>query len=131
MKKGSIIKILLLSVFGLLFLGYEMNVFADTAATGGIGTIATNVRSQLGGVARLITAAAYLAGMAFAVAAIVKFKAHKDNPTQVPVSQGVVLLFVAGALMWAPAVFKAAGITAFATTTDVGSLSGANTWTTT
>lgn len=129
MKLGNITKALVWAAAGLFCICYGIEGFADPVS--GIGTVAKNIQNQLGGVARLVTAGAYLSGMAFAVAAIVKFKAHKDNPTQVPISQGVVLLFVAAALMWAPSVFKAAGITAFGSTTGVGSLSGQNTWTST
>ena len=52
--------------------------------SGGIGAVATQAKGSLAGLAKLITAGSYVAGMAFAVGAVVKFKAHKDNPTQIP-----------------------------------------------
>jgi intracellular multiplication protein IcmD len=84
------------------------------SGAGGVGDIAKTATSNLENIAKLITAAAYVAGMAFAVGAIVKFKAHKDNPTQIPIGTPIALLFVGAALIFMPSVFKAAGGTLFA-----------------
>ena len=94
------------------------------AAISGFGSVATQVTSNVGAIAKLVTAASYVAGMAFAVGAIVKFKAHKDNPTQVPISNGVVLLFVAAALLFMPTVFKVSGATLFGASGVAGGISG-------
>lgn len=83
------------------------------AAISGVGSVAAQVTSNMANIARLVTAASYVAGMAFAVGAIVKFKAHKDNPTQQPLSTGVVLLFVGAALIFIPTVFRVGGSTLF------------------
>jgi len=99
-------------------------VFAADAPGSGVGKIAENVAGNLGAIAKLITAGAYVAGFGFAVAAILKFKAHKDNPTQVPVSNGIVYLFAAAALMFTPAVFKATGSTLFNSNSGKSSVSG-------
>lgn len=72
----------------------------------------TNV-SHLQALAKLISSGAYIAGMGFALSSILKFKAHKDNPTQVPISTPIVLLFVAAALLFLPSVFQTAGVTLF------------------
>ena len=71
--------------------------------------VAANVTSNFAALAKLITAASYVAGMAFAVGAIVKFKAHKDNPTQIPIGTPIALLFVGAALIFIPTVFKVSG----------------------
>ncbi len=92
--------------------------------SGGIGEVATNVKNNLGGVAKLITAASYVAGMAFAVGAIVKFKAHKDNPTQIPIGTPIALLFVGAALIFVPTVFKMSGATMFGGSGRVATVSG-------
>ncbi len=97
-------------------------VFA--AAQSGIAAIAGNVVSNLSGVAKLITAGSYVAGFGFAVAAIVKFKAHKDNPTQQPLSAAIALLFVAAALIFIPAVFRSTGITLFGNVSGLNAISG-------
>ena len=82
-------------------------------AAGGAGQVAATVTSNIANIAKLITAASYVAGMAFAVGAIVKFKAHKDNPTQIPIGTPIALLFVGAALIFIPTVFKVSGATLF------------------
>lgn len=94
------------------------------AAVSGVASVAAQVTSNLGGLARLITGAAYVVGMAIAVAAIVKFKAHKDNPTQIPIGTPIALLFVAAALIFVPTVFKVSGSTLFGQSGTVAGVSG-------
>lgn len=101
---------------------------AMAANTTDIGGVATQVIGSLGPIAKLVTAGSYVAGMAFAVGAIIKFKAHKDNPTQVPISTGVVLLFVAAALLFAPTVFRVSGQTMFGASGTVAGPSGVTTF---
>jgi len=96
--------------------------WAATSGTG-IGGIAANITSNLKNVAKLITAGSYVGGMAFAVGAIAKFKQHKDNPSQIPLSTPVVLLFVGIGLIFIPSIFKAGGGTLF-TSGVVGGVSG-------
>ena len=89
-------------------------VFAAGGSTiSGVGSVAAQVTTNMSALAKLVTAASYVAGMAFAVGAIVKLKAHKDQPTQVPISAGIVLLFVGAALIFVPTVFKVGGATLF------------------
>ena len=95
---------------------------ASTSA--GLGEVAHQVTGNLGNIARLITAGAYVAGMAFAVGAIVKFKAHKDNPTQVPIGMPIAMLFIGAALIFVPSVFKSAGGTMFGGSGKVAGVSG-------
>lgn len=99
------------------------------AATGpvsgvGIGLVASQVQTNLSSLAKLITAGSYIAGLGFGVGAIVKFKAHKDAPTQTALSVPIVLLFVAAALMFIPSVFQSAGQTLYGTTGQIGGISG-------
>src|SRR3990167_871137 len=105
---------------------YVMGTVALAAISGGIGTVAQNVTSNLSAIAKLITAASYVAGMAFAVGAIVKFKAHKDNPTQIPIGTPIALLFVGSALIFIPTVFKVAGGTMFGSSGVSPSIRGAS-----
>jgi intracellular multiplication protein IcmD len=94
----------------------------------GLGGIATQVTSNLASVAKLITAASYVAGMGFAVGSIVKFKAHKDNPTQVTIGMPIALLFIGAALIFVPSVFGSAGQTLFGTSGTVAGVSGTTTF---
>src|SRR3990167_1222707 len=97
---------------------------AALAAISGVGSVAAQVTSNVGNIARLVTAASYVAGMAFAVGAIVKFKAHKDNPTQIPIGTPIALLFVGAALIFIPTVFKVGGQTLFGQSGAVAGVSG-------
>lgn len=94
------------------------------AAAQDIGTIATTITQSFAGVAKLITAGAYIAGVGFALTSILKFKAHKDNPTQIPIGTPIALLFVSAALMFLPTLFGIAGQTVFGTTAGMGGLTG-------
>jgi hypothetical protein len=94
------------------------------AAVSGIGSVAATATSNLANVAKLITAASYVAGLAFAVGAVVKFKTHKDNPTQVPIGTPIAMLFVGAALIFIPSVFKTTGTTLFGTSGTVAGVSG-------
>ncbi|RDI48619.1 type IV secretion protein IcmD [Aquicella lusitana] len=97
---------------------------AAFAAISGVGSVAAQVTTNVGAIARLVTAASYVAGMAFAVGAIVKFKAHKDNPTQIPIGTPIALLFVGAALIFMPTVFKVGGATLFGQSGTVAGVSG-------
>lgn len=107
---GKVIKKVLLFTGGIALFCMGTLVYASG---GGIGAIATTAKENLSAIAQLITAGSYVAGMGFAVAAITGFKAHKDNPTQSPISKPIVLLFVGAALLFAPSVFQSAGGTLF------------------
>ncbi len=93
-------------------------------AISGIGSVAETATTNLRNVANLITAASYVAGMAFAVGGIVKFKAHKDNPTQIPIGTPIALVFVGVALIFAPTIFKVTGQTLFGASGTVAGVSG-------
>jgi len=95
----------------------------DAVATSGVGAVASTARQQLGAIAQLITAGSYVAGMGFAVGAVVKFKAHKDNPTQIPIGMPIALLFVAAALIFIPSVYSSTGASLFSSG-QVGGISG-------
>lgn len=81
--------------------------------TGGVGEVAKTVTGNLSNIANLIGAAAYVAGIAFALTGLMKFKAHKDNPQQTPLSQPIVLIMIAAGLIFLPSMITAAGGTLF------------------
>ncbi len=97
---------------------------AFAVISSGVGGIASQVTSNLASVAKLITAASYTAGLGFAVGAIVKFKAHKDNPAQVTIGMPIAMLFIGAALIFAPSVFLSAGSTLFGSSGTVAGASG-------
>lgn len=78
-----------------------------------IGDIASLITQSFTNLAKLITASSYLAGLGFSIGAIMKFKQHKDNPTQIPVGTPVALLFIASALLFLPSILGITGQTIF------------------
>lgn len=72
-----------------------------------IGSIAESITSSDSNVTKLITAGSYLAGLGFSIGAIMKFKQHKDNPTQVPIGTPVALALVAAAMAFLPSILDA------------------------
>ncbi len=73
---------------------------------------ATDIASVIGNIQKAVlvpllnvtVAIAYLAGAGFVVAAIFKFKAHKDNPTQVTVGTPIMMLFIGIGLLLFPSI---------------------------
>lgn len=89
-----------------------------------LGEVATTLTGSFEGIAKLITAGAYMAGIGFAMASMLKFKAHKDNPTQIPIGTPIALLFIGAALIFLPNIFGIAGQTIFGGTSGAGGIHG-------
>lgn len=102
-------------LIGLLAFFMSEAVLAANAATT-ISGMVNNVTSAFGYLFKLITAASFMAGTGFAVGAVMKFKQHKDNPTQVPVGTPIALVFIAAALLSLPTILNIAGNTVLGTT---------------
>lgn len=66
------------------------------------GTVVQSVVGSFTNVSKLITAGSYLAGLGFSIGAIMKFKQHKDNPTQIPIGTPAAMEMVAAALAFLP-----------------------------
>lgn len=79
----------------------------------GIGGLADNVKSQFAQIGDLILATARVAGIGFTVAAVFKFKQHKDNPTQVTIGTPFALLAVGVMLMFMKGIFDPAAQTIY------------------
>ncbi|NKB46537.1 MAG: type IV secretion protein IcmD [Legionellales bacterium] len=88
-------------------------LFVEAHAASDLGSIAGNVITTFTNLAKLITAASYLAGLGFAIGAIMKFKQHKDNPTQIPIGTPIALVFIAAALLFLPSILGVTGMTIF------------------
>lgn len=101
----------------------SLMAFAGEAAAGAttIGGMASSIYGSFTQLAKLITAGSYLAGLAFAISAIMKFKQHKDNPTQIPIGTPIALVFIAAALLFLPSILGVAGQTMFG---SAGSVAG-------
>ncbi len=103
------LKSLRYTFFGLM-LGLLPSVFYAEAAPG-IDKLFENVTASLGSVAGAIISISVIAGLAFGVVAIFKFKQHKDNPNQIPLGQPMALLGIAVMLLWLPFLLRSLGST--------------------
>ncbi len=83
------------------------------AGTTTLGGMASSITKTFGAVGKLITAGSYLAGLGFSIGAIMKFKQHKDNPTQIPIGTPIALVFIAAALLFLPTILSVTGQTMF------------------
>lgn len=85
-------------------------VFADNQ---GLKEIAEGMSEQVKAVASLLVIVAYVAGVGFALTGVIQLKAHKDNPTQVPLSKPIVYLIVGICLLFLPTLISSSGQTIF------------------
>lgn len=78
-----------------------------------VGAMASSITGSFTNLTKLITAGSYLAGLGFSIGAIMKFKQHKDNPTQIPIGTPIALVFIAAALLFLPSILGVTGATMF------------------
>lgn len=125
-KTNNLMKFLLstAALAGLFFVDSALAQSSGSAPSGSIGEVAENVVQSFSSVAKLITAGAYVAGMGFVLGAIFKFKAHKDNPTQIPIGTPIALLFIGAAMLFLPQIMSVAGTTVFGDSGEVGTVTG-------
>jgi intracellular multiplication protein IcmD len=112
-----------------LFIGLMMlTVFARAAFALGddatVGDVADQVSTSFKQIGALMIAASYIAGFGLVCASMFKFKAHKDNPTQVPLSTAVALFAIGALLAFLPAILKPAGTTVFGDKATTGGFQG-------
>jgi intracellular multiplication protein IcmD len=117
------IKYSLMMLIGfLIMLLINHGVFAGTA--GNWGTVASKITGTFENIGKLITAGSYLAGLGFSIGAIMKFKQHKDNPSQTPVGTPIALVFISAALLFLPSVLASTGSTMFSNNAKTASPKG-------
>lgn len=102
MKKWHIRIQLILTALASIAMSFK--AFAQNAAN--IQEVAVSIQSGLTPLINLTVSACYFGGAGFCAAAIFKFKAHKDNPTQVPVGTPIMLLFVGITLLFLPTIIN-------------------------
>ena len=100
--------VLLITSIGILMFAAEAG-----ATSGTIGGMASSITESFESLAKLITAGSYLAGLGFSIGAIMKFKQHKDTPTQIPIGTPIALVFISAALLFLPSILGVAGATMF------------------
>lgn len=82
-------------------------------ADGDVTALVTQVTGQANSIATLLNVASYVAGVGFALAGVLQFKAHKESPQQVPLSKPIVLIIVAACLLFLPSIMNIAGQSLF------------------
>lgn len=93
-------------IVGATLLSSLLASFAVYAQATDISGLASNIQATFIPIINLVVALCYLAGVGFTAAAIFKFKAHKDNPTQIPIGTPIMMLFVGIALLFLPEIVK-------------------------
>jgi intracellular multiplication protein IcmD len=107
---------------------FAVAAYADTTApTNSLGDVAGTLTLSYANLASTITALSYIAGFCFTIASIFKFKQHKDNPQQVPVTTGIALLALGTGLIFMPSIFQMGGATLF-TDAQVSGVGGTTTF---
>ena len=101
--------------------GLALLSFAGATCALTLGSMAAKVTDSFEQIGLLITSGSYIAGLAFSVGAIMKFKQHKDNPTQIPIGTPISLVLIAAALLFMPTLLKSVGSTMFGTASTAGS----------
>lgn len=85
----------------------------EAMAAEGLKDVVERLKEQIETLGPLLAIVSYVAGVGFCIAGIVQFKAHKDNPAQVPLSKPMVYLGVGAALLFLPSILSTAGQTIF------------------
>ena len=96
-----------------LSLGALVTMEAYATSTLTLGSMASQITNSFKQLTKLITAGSYLAGLGFSIGAIMKFKQHKDNPTQIPIGTPIALVFISAALLFLPSILSITGQTMF------------------
>ena len=93
----------------------------------GIKAIFNNVYADFGAVAQLLRGIAYLAGLIFVFAAMLKIKQHRDNPAQVSISTARIFLIAGIGLIFLPSTLQEGATTIFTSTNqEYGGVSTSN-----
>lgn len=101
------------ALVGLAWVSLVVFAGSAAAAVSTVGGMASAIVSSFTSLTKLITAGSYLGGLAFSIGAIMKFKQHKDNPTQIQIGQPISLVFIGAALLFLPTILNIAGGTMF------------------
>lgn len=96
----------------------------NVLAANDIAAIANTVTGEFKSIGQLMAATAYLAGFGMTIAAIFKFKQHKDNPQQVPMGTPITMLLVGIVLIFLPNIIQPAGTSIFGAGAAAGGFTG-------
>lgn len=88
----------------------------DASAGQTLGNMASSITNTFTKIGQMITGGSYIAGLGFSIGAIMKFKQHKDNPTQITIGTPISLVFIAAALLFLPTILHYTAKTMFGPT---------------
>lgn len=112
-----------LTGLGALFTGVAL---ADPTTGIPIATIATTVDNSVLSMATILIDVSLIAGIGFIMASFFKFHQHKQNPTQVSMSQGVSLLLIGCGLTLVPLLVPTASKAVLGTDAKVSQVGGSD-----
>lgn len=93
-------KLIQFFIINFLYSGLAQAVGGDgSTQKEGIAKILGTVQKDFVGIENFMRTGAKVAGVGFMLASFFKFKAHKDNPTQIPIGTPLALLFIGAALL--------------------------------
>lgn len=122
MFNKKIIKLVLTA--GIVVLGWYATWVLAGSGNMNIGTVAKNVTDTISNLVKLLTAGAYMGGFALTIAALFKFKQHKDNPQQVQLGTCIAMLLIGVSLIFLPSLITTGGETIFGSSKQEGKASG-------
>jgi intracellular multiplication protein IcmD len=83
------------------------------ASKGDLDDMSDHITGSFSAFTKCIIACSYIIGLACAIGAILKHKAHKDNPTQIPIGTPILYSFIAISLLFIPTVLFGVGLSLF------------------
>lgn len=101
-------------------------VAVEPAMAQGLNNITGTVKSQMPGVAEVLSAVAYVVGIGFGIKAALKLKEHNESKGQIPLSQPITLGIVAAILLALPSFLSTAKEGVFGTGNTGTTIDGAN-----
>lgn len=90
-------------------------MMAEPALAKTVGDVAGNLTTSTNGVVKAVGAISSAAGFIMALIGALKFKAHKDNPQQTPISVPIIYLVVASLLLFLPTLIQTGADTIWGT----------------
>ena len=94
-KLKNILKPLAVIGLGALLFGLSDMAFATDVT---LTSLQTNLGKTIGNVGKILVDVSLICGIGFILVAFFKFHAHKNNPQQIPLSQGISLLVIGAGL---------------------------------
>lgn len=90
-------------------LAQEVNCEISDSGSIHLGDIGCYLLHSFSAFEELMIAICYISGVCFAASGILKFKMHKDNPTQVPISGPILMTVISAALIYLPTIVQYTG----------------------